>query len=44
MAEREFCEVIERGLGRQVKAFISGMDTRKDVSAELFFLESEEES
>lgn len=44
MAESEFCEVIERSLGRKVKAFISGMDTRKDVSAELFFLESEEES
>jgi hypothetical protein len=28
-------------LGRTVRAFVSGMDTRKDVAAELFYLESE---
>jgi uncharacterized protein YbcI len=44
MAESQFCEVIERALGRKVRAFISGMDTRKDVAAEIFYLESEEES
>jgi hypothetical protein len=44
MAESQFCEVIERSLGRRVRAFISGMDTRKDVAAEIFYLESEEES
>jgi uncharacterized protein YbcI len=38
--EAQFCEVIERVLGRKVRAFISGMDTTKDVSAELFYLES----
>ena len=40
-AERDFCEVIERVVGRRVRAFISGMDTSKDVSAELFYLEGE---
>jgi uncharacterized protein YbcI len=39
--EKQFCEVIERALGRKVRAFISGMDTGKDVAAELFYLESE---
>ncbi|HET7054717.1 MAG TPA: Na-translocating system protein MpsC family protein [Solirubrobacterales bacterium] len=38
--EAEFCEVIERRLGRKVRAFVSGIDTSKDVSAELFYLES----
>ncbi|HET7054718.1 MAG TPA: Na-translocating system protein MpsC family protein [Solirubrobacterales bacterium] len=36
----QFCDVIERALGRKVRAFISGMDTSKDVAAELFYLES----
>jgi uncharacterized protein YbcI len=44
MAESEFCEVIERSLGRKVRAFISGMDTRKDVAAEIFYLEDGEET
>jgi uncharacterized protein YbcI len=39
--EEQFCEVIERVLGRKVRAFISGMDTGRDVAAELFYLESE---
>jgi uncharacterized protein YbcI len=38
--EAQFCEVIERVLGRKVRAFISGMDTAKDVAAEIFYLES----
>jgi uncharacterized protein YbcI len=37
--EAQFCEVIERQLGRKVRAFISGVDTKSDVSAEVFFLE-----
>lgn len=37
--EAEFREVIERVLKRKVRAFISGIDTSKDVSAELFYLE-----
>jgi hypothetical protein len=38
--EKQACEVIERVLGRKVRAFISGMDTGKAVAAELFYLES----
>jgi uncharacterized protein YbcI len=38
--EAQFCEVIERVLGRKVRAFISGMDTYQDVAAEIFYLES----
>jgi uncharacterized protein YbcI len=37
--EEKFQEVIERISGRKVRAFISGIDTSKDVSAELFYLE-----
>jgi uncharacterized protein YbcI len=37
--EEKFQEVIERVVGRKVRAFISGMDTSKDVAAELFYLE-----
>jgi uncharacterized protein YbcI len=36
--EEDFREVIERATGRQVRAFISGIDAREDVSAELFYL------
>jgi uncharacterized protein YbcI len=35
----DFREVIERITGRRVRAFVSGMDTKEDVSAELFYLE-----
>jgi uncharacterized protein YbcI len=38
--EKQFCEVIERVLSRKVRAFISGMDTGHDVSAEVFYLEA----
>lgn len=37
--EEQFCQIIERVVGRKVRAFISGMDTGKDVAAELFYLE-----
>jgi hypothetical protein len=37
--QAQFCDVIERLLGRKVRAFISGMDTGKDVAAEVFYLE-----
>jgi uncharacterized protein YbcI len=37
--EEQFCQIIEQALGRKVRAFISGMDTDKDVAAELFYLE-----
>jgi len=36
--EEQFCQIIERVAGRKVRAFISGLDTGKDVAAELFYL------
>ena len=36
--EEDFRDVIERATGRQVRAFISGIDTKQDVSVELFYL------
>jgi uncharacterized protein YbcI len=38
--EAQFSEVVERVLGRKVRAFISGIDTGHDVSAEIFYLEA----
>jgi uncharacterized protein YbcI len=38
-SEARFREVIEELTGRQVIAFVSGMDTGRDVSAEVFYLE-----
>ena len=43
VTEDQFIEVIERALGRRVRAFVSGMDTAQDVAAELFYLETEGE-
>jgi uncharacterized protein YbcI len=37
--EAEFCAVIERLLKRKVRAFVSGIDTERDVSAEVFYLD-----
>lgn len=39
VSQEQFCEIIERVLGRKVRAFVSGMDTKEDVAAELFYLE-----
>ena len=36
--EKQFCEVVERILGRNVHAFVSGTDTQKDFSSEIFYL------
>ena len=36
--EAEFRASVERITGRSVRAFISGTDTREDVSAEIFYL------
>jgi uncharacterized protein YbcI len=36
----DFREVIEQATGRRVRAFVSGIDTANDVSAEVFYLES----
>jgi len=37
--EAMFKESVEQILGRKVRAFLSGLDTAKDVSAEVFYLE-----
>jgi uncharacterized protein YbcI len=37
--EKQFCEVIERLLGRKVTSFVSGLDVTSDLSSELFYLE-----
>jgi uncharacterized protein YbcI len=38
-SEREFTQTVEEITGRKVWAFVSGMDTNHDVSAEIFYLE-----
>jgi uncharacterized protein YbcI len=38
-SERELCAIVETALNRKVRAFISGIDTRSDVSVEVFYLE-----
>lgn len=38
-SEGNFVESIERITGRKVRAFVSGLDADKDVSAEVFYLE-----
>jgi uncharacterized protein YbcI len=38
-AEAEFCGAVERTVGRKVTSFISGIDTRTGVAAEVFCLE-----
>ena|SRR5215218_9120606 len=38
-SEEEFRTTIERILGRKVRAFLSGLDTASDVSAEVFYLD-----
>jgi uncharacterized protein YbcI len=40
-SQAEFCEAVERVTGRKVRAFVSGIDTEKDVSSEVFYLEPE---
>jgi uncharacterized protein YbcI len=37
--QEQFVETVEEITGRKVRAFVSGMDTKRDVSAELFYLE-----
>jgi len=37
-SEAEFCGVVERLTGRKVRAFVSGMDTSRDVASEVFYL------
>jgi uncharacterized protein YbcI len=37
--EVQFVGTVEEISGRKVRAFVSGIDTKRDVSAELFYLE-----
>src|SRR3954471_11820018 len=39
--EDAFREAVERLTGRKVWAFVSGIDTKRDVSSEVFYLEPE---
>jgi uncharacterized protein YbcI len=39
--EAEFVGIVERVLHRKVRAFVSGMDTERDVSSEVFYLEAD---
>ena len=39
VCEDNFRESVERITGRKVRAFVSGIDTETDVSAEVFYLE-----
>jgi uncharacterized protein YbcI len=36
--ERTFCEAVERVTGRKVRGFVSGIDTERDISTEVFYL------
>jgi uncharacterized protein YbcI len=38
-SEGDFRESVERISGRRVRAFVSGIDTKHDVSVEVFYLE-----
>jgi uncharacterized protein YbcI len=40
--EEHFRELVEDIVGRKVVAFVSGIDTRHDVSIEAFYLEPQE--
>ncbi len=37
--ERQFRDVVERVLERPVRAFVSGVDTERDVASEIFYLD-----
>jgi uncharacterized protein YbcI len=38
-SESEFVGTVEQITGRKVRAFVSGIDTKQDVSSEVFYLE-----
>jgi uncharacterized protein YbcI len=38
-SDHEFRGTVEQITGRKVKAFVSGIDTERDVSSEVFYLE-----
>ena len=39
VTRNEFVAIIENALGRKVRGFVSGIDTRVDISSEVFYLE-----
>jgi uncharacterized protein YbcI len=39
MSEDDFVGTVEQITGRKVRAFVSGVDTKRDVSSELFYLQ-----
>ena len=41
-SETEFRQTVEEITGRTVVAFVSGIDTRRDISSEVFYLEPQE--
>ena len=43
MHEDDFVGTVEQITGRKVRAFVSGMDARRDVASELFYLETRSE-
>jgi uncharacterized protein YbcI len=38
-SERDFSETVEQITGRKVRSFVSGIDTKHDVSSEVFYFE-----
>jgi uncharacterized protein YbcI len=44
LGEDDFVGIVESITGRKVRAFVSGIDTRRDVASELFYLEPEPEA
>src|SRR5215211_1257793 len=38
-SDREFTDTVEQITGRKVRAFVRGIDTARDVSSEVFYLE-----
>jgi uncharacterized protein YbcI len=38
-SERDFVDAVQQITGRKVRAFVSGTDTHRDISSEVFYLE-----
>jgi uncharacterized protein YbcI len=43
LSEADFVGAVEDITGRKVRAFVSGIDARRDVASELFYLEPRDE-
>jgi len=44
LRENDFIEAVEQITGRKVRAFVSGMDVKRDVASELFYFEPESDA